>query len=230
MAREVVPSVFQIGGPGIGAFLLAADELVLIDTHVPKRLPKLLAAIRRAGRRPEDVRHIVITHYHLDHVGGLAAAAEATGGDVYVHPGDAAVIRNGVEAPIRTIGIGRVLLPAFYAVRSKRFRPAPIDHELADGDQIGSTGLRAIHTPGHTSGHMSYLWPERGGVLFVGDALANNLGRLNFGYSCEDTAAAKRSFRKLAELDFETAVFGHGLTIKRNAAAKFRKKLKRLGG
>jgi glyoxylase-like metal-dependent hydrolase (beta-lactamase superfamily II) len=184
MAREVVPGVLQIGGPGIGAFLLAADEVVLIDTHLPKRLPKLLAAIRQAGRRPDDVRHIAITHYHLDHVGGLAAAAEATGGDVYVHSGDAAVIQKGVEAPIRPIGIGRVVLPPFYAVRSKHFRPAAIDHEVADGDEIGSTGLRAIHTPGHTSGHTSYLWPERGGVLFVGDAMANNIGRLNFGYSC----------------------------------------------
>jgi glyoxylase-like metal-dependent hydrolase (beta-lactamase superfamily II) len=229
MAREIVPGVFQISGPGIGAFLLAAEELVLIDTHLPKRLPKLLAAVRKAGRRSEDVRHIVITHYHLDHVGGLAAAAEATGGDVYVHPGDAAVIRNGVEAPIRPIGIGRVVLPAFYAVRSKRFRPAPIDHDLADGDEIGSTGLRAIHTPGHTSGHMSFLWPERGGVLFVGDALANNMGRLSFGYSCEDMDAAKQSLRKLTQLEFEVAVFGHGLTIKRDAAAKFRQKLERLG-
>ncbi len=119
------------------------------------------------------------------------------------------------------------MLPAFYTVRSKRFRPAPIDRELADGDEIGSTGLRAIHTPGHTSGHMSFLWPGQGGVLFVGDALANNLGRLNFGYSCEDMDAAKRSFRKLAQLDFETAVFGHGLTIKRNAAERFRQKLRR---
>lgn len=228
MAREIVPGVFQIGGPGIGAFLLATQELVLIDTHLPKRLPKLLAAVRHAGRRQEDVRHIAITHYHLDHVGGLAAAAEATGGDVYVHPGDTEVIQTGIEAPIHPIGIGKVVLPAFYAVRSKRFRPAPIDRELADGDEIGSTGLRAIHTPGHTSGHMSYLWPEEGGVLFVGDAMSNNVGRLNFGYSCEDLDAAKLSLRKLAELDFETAFFGHGLTIKRNAAERFRRRLEKL--
>ncbi|HEX2089692.1 MAG TPA: hypothetical protein VHI54_07180 [Actinomycetota bacterium] len=53
---------------------------------------------------------------------------------------------------------------------------------------------------GHTSGHVSYLWPEHDSVLFVGDAAANNFSRLNFGYSCEDMDAANRSFRKLAEL------------------------------
>ena len=228
MSKQVVPGVFRISTPGVNAFLLAGDDVVLIDAQLPRRLPKLLAAVRAAGRRPEDVRHIVITHYHLDHVGGLADAAEATGATVHVHPGDADVVRQGREAPIRPIGIGRVVLPAFYALRSKRFRPAPIDHEIADGDVIGETGLRAIHTSGHTLGHVSYLWPEQGGVLFVGDALANNLGRLDFGYSCEDMDAAKRSLRKLAELDFETAVFGHGLSIKRNAATKFRRKLERL--
>lgn len=228
MAREVVSGVFQIGGPGIGAFLLAADELVLIDTLLPKRLPKILAAVRKAGRRPEDVRHIAVTHYHLDHVGGLAAAARATGGTVHGHPKDAGVIQTGVEAPIHPIGIGKVVLPPFYAVRSKRFTPARIEHEIADGDEIGATGLRVIHTPGHTMGHVSYLWPERGGVLFVGDALANSFGRLSFGYSCEDMDAAKRSFRKLAELHFETAVFGHGLTIKRDASQRFRKRLQTL--
>ena len=229
MSREIVPGVFQIGGPGIGAFLLAADELVLIDTHLPKRLPKLLAAVRQAGRRPEDVRHIAITHYHVDHVGSLAAASEATGAQVYVHPADAGRIREGSEPHIRKIGIGKVFLPVFYSFAPKRFELARIDHELADGDEIGSTGLRAIHTPGHTAGHVSYLWPEQGGVLFVGDAAANNMARLNFGYSCEDMTAAKRSFRKLAELDFETAVFGHGLTIKRKAAERFHQRLGRLG-
>ena len=74
-----------------------------------------------------------------------------------------------------------------------------------------------------------YLWPEHGGVLFVGDAAANVMSRLSFGYSCEDMNAAKRSFRKLAGLDFETAVFGHGLSIKRNAVDRFRQRLGRLG-
>ena len=229
MAQLVVPGVFRIGTPGISAYLLAADELVLIDTHRPKHLRALLRAVREAGRRPQDVRHIAITHYHVDHVGSLAAAARATGGTVYVHPLDSEVVRTGVEAPIHPIGIGKVVLPLFYAFQTKRFQPARIDRDIADGQEIGSTGLRAIHTPGHTSGHISYFWPERGGVLFVGDAAANNFGRLDFGYSSEDMAAGKRSFRKLAELDFETAVFGHGLTIKRNAAARFRQKLEMLG-
>ncbi len=229
MAREIVPGVFHAGGQGIGAFLLAADELVLIDTNLPRRLPKLLAALRQAGRRPEEVRHIAITHYHMDHVGSLAAAAEAMGSTVYAHPDDAERIREGTQSPIQPIGIGKVFLPMFYFFMPKRFPPAQIDREIADGDEIGNTGLRTIHTPGHTMGHVSYLWPERGGVLFVGDALANNFGRLSYGYSCENMEAAKQSFRKLAELDFETAVFGHGLTIKRNAAAKFQQKLERLG-
>jgi glyoxylase-like metal-dependent hydrolase (beta-lactamase superfamily II) len=228
MARSVVPGVFRIGSAGTNAFLLAADELVLIDTLLPKRLPRLLKAVGQAGRSPRDVRHIAITHYHVDHVGSLAAAEEATGGTASVPQGDAGLVRRGGRPKIRPIGIGKVVLPIFYSIVPKSFDAARVDREIGDGDEIGSTGLRAIFTPGHTRGHVSYLWPEHGGVLFVGDAAAHDRVGLDFGYSCEDMEAAKSSLQKLAKLDFEVALFGHGRTIKANAAAAFRKAAERL--
>ena len=228
MAKEVIPGVFRIGGMGTNAFLLAADELVLIDTHLTNRLKRLLDAIRHAGRTPQDVHHIAITHYHTDHAGSVAAAAKTTGGRVYAHSADAGLIRTGGRPPVRPIGRGRVVLPIYWTVLRNHFDGVPVDQEIADGDEIGSTGLRVIHTPGHTMGHLSFFWPQRGGVLFVGDAVANDLLRLNFGYAAEDIEASKRSLRKLAELDFDVALFGHGRTMRSNASTQFRRQMERL--
>jgi glyoxylase-like metal-dependent hydrolase (beta-lactamase superfamily II) len=227
MAKEIVPGLYRISRPNIHCFLLVADEVVLIDTNVPKMWPSISRALSAAGKKPEDVDHIAITHSHLDHVGSVAAAAAATDAPVYAHPQEAQLIRAGKMASVRPIGVGKILLPAFYTFTPKQFESTTVDNLVGDGDDVA--GLQVIATPGHTAGHVSYLWPEHGGVLFVGDALCNNM-RIDFGFSCEDSILAKASAKKLAELDFEVAVFGHGSPIKENAAEKVRKAVDRLVG
>jgi glyoxylase-like metal-dependent hydrolase (beta-lactamase superfamily II) len=77
---------------------------------------------------------------------------------------------------------------------------------------------------------VSFLWPERGGVLFVGDAAANMFRCLGIAPLNEDLAASRASFRKLAEMEFSSACFGHGSPIRGRAAARFRRKLDRVAG
>ena len=86
----------------------------------------------------------------------------------------------------------------------------------------GTLGIEVIHTPGHTAGHCAYLWPDHGGVLFVGDAVANWFGRLGPAPLAEDWNEARASARKLAEREFATVVFGHGPVLKDGAAARLR--------
>jgi glyoxylase-like metal-dependent hydrolase (beta-lactamase superfamily II) len=223
VAQKVLPDLYRIGSPAVNAFLITDGELVLVDTQLPGRAEKLLGAVRQAGRQASDVRHIVVTHYHPDHIGSLAAVAQATGASVYVHPADAGLTREGGPSPPRTlVGMGKVLMPVFRRVLP-RPEPAPVHHELQDGEELpGAGGLRAIHTPGHTPGHTSYLWPRHGGVLFVGDALSN-APVLGYSLGYEDLEAAKRSMRKLAALEFQVAVFGHGRVLEGAAASRFRR-------
>ena len=84
-------------------------------------------------------------------------------------------------------------------------------------------GLTALHTPGHTAGHIAYLWPKHGGVLFVGDALANLRGKLGHAPVGADWDEVVVSAKRLAQLDFQTAVFGHGRVMHQGAAAAFRR-------
>jgi glyoxylase-like metal-dependent hydrolase (beta-lactamase superfamily II) len=220
-SEEVLPGLWRIGLTGVNAFLVAGDEPTLIDTGLPKRTGKIVDAIRSAGKRPEDVRHIAITHYHVDHVGSLAAMQQATDAQVAVHPIDADVVRRGIEAPRPTITGPEKLLSPLFALFPRKADPAQVHHELKDGEEL-QNGLRVVHTPGHTPGHASFLWPEHGGVLIVGDAAFNLFGRLTAPMSFEDLPTAKQSLRRIAELDFDTAVFGHGAPIKGKAAARFR--------
>lgn len=117
---------------------------------------------------------------------------------------------------------------------SPRLETVSIVHETNDGDQLPAAGaMTAIHTPGHTAGHLSYLWPQAGGVLFAGDAAGSILGlgpptNALGGMFTEDIPAAKESFRKLAGLDFDVACFGHGGPIKGKAHAAFRRAVEKL--
>ena len=101
---------------------------------------------------------------------------------------------------------------------------AEIDEEVQDREDLPAAGgIRASHTPGHSAGHLVFLWPRHGGVLFAGDAAANVLGLgLSAGY--EDLGTGKRSLVKIAALNFAVACFGHGRPIRGGASERFRRK------
>jgi glyoxylase-like metal-dependent hydrolase (beta-lactamase superfamily II) len=230
-ASEVVPGVAQIRLAYVNAFVIAAPEPVLVDCGTPKAGPRVRRAIERvAGREP--LRHILVTHHHVDHVGPLAelAAEDVT---VWAHALDARVVRGDVPAarPASRSGIERFGVKAIERL-GPTMKPARVDREISDGEQIPiGDGFIAYHTPGHTSGHTSFLYPSKR-VLFVGDAAANMFGKLGppFGLYSEDHAAVGASIAKVAALDFDVACFGHGRVLKGNACAKFRTLADKLAG
>ncbi len=229
--EEIFPFVYGIGMGYVNAFLLAEEDgITLIDSGLPNRKATIMGALNRLGRQAEDLKHIAITHHHVDHAGSLAALVEATGATVYVHPADAPIVRGERPAPgpnPKSI-LGKIVQPliGLPPLRSMyTLSPAQVDHEVQDGEELPvAGGLKAVHTPGHTAGHLAYLMPGHGGVLFAGDAAGNMFGRLGppLGMYTEDMAQAKESIRRLAELEFDTACFGHGRVLKGRANAAFR--------
>ena len=98
--------------------------------------------------------------------------------------------------------------------------PIAVEHEVVDGETL-PFGATALHTPGHTAGHLALLLPRDGGVLFTGDAATDFL-RLGVGPIYEDVDEGMRSLRRLADLQFETALFAHGRPLTPRAAERFR--------
>jgi glyoxylase-like metal-dependent hydrolase (beta-lactamase superfamily II) len=229
--EEVLPGVYQIGMLYVNAFLIVQDEVTLIDSGLPNRKETILKALTLAEKKPDNLKHIAITHHHVDHTGSLAALVEATGAKAYIHPLDAPIVRGDRPAPKPGTMLGRII----DRVAHPKLEPIQEYQDANDGDQLAiAGGMNAIHTPGHTAGHLSFLWPQHGGVLFTGDAAANifrgpapPVGAIGGSFT-EDAAAAKESFRKLAALEFDAACFGHGGVIKGQAHAAFRRAVEKM--
>jgi glyoxylase-like metal-dependent hydrolase (beta-lactamase superfamily II) len=218
------------------AYLLVSDDgVTLIDSGTTGQQGTIIEAISETGRTPADLKNILITHHHSDHTGSLASLVETTGAKAYVHPLDAPITRGDepVASPNPDVRLGRMLKPLLMRLQPSRMPTVAIEREVVDGDELPiGGGLKVVHTPGHTAGHVSYLWPQSGGVLFAGDA-AGKLTEVGppvgmFGMFTEDHEQAKESFRKLAALEFDTACFGHGGALTGKAHADFRRAVEKM--
>lgn len=222
MVRVILPGVAAAVFPRavVNAFIVNADVITLIDTGTPGGAATLLDAVRAKGRDPREIRRILLTHRHSDHAGNAAELARATGAEVHVAPADAPYIseRREQPKPRAATALGRAMVPYVTVALPWELEPVPAQQTLVEGARVGP--FRVIETPGHTAGHVSLLWEVRG-ILFTGDAAAN-LTAVGPHPAADDPDRARASFRRLAELDFEAACFGHGLPLRSGAASRFR--------
>ncbi len=208
----------------VNAYLLETDEgLVLVDTGFPKSETKILAAIAALGRAPRDLKHIIATHAHIDHIGSLAALKAATGAQTWMHALDAPLAEGAAMRPVHpSPGLLPLLMFGASRLMSHRVAPTPIDHRIDEDDTpLPFGGLRAVRAPGHCLGQIVLLWPSRRALL-AADTCINLRGRPRLPLVNEDAALAKASLRRVAALDFDIAGFGHGPPILADAAAALR--------
>jgi glyoxylase-like metal-dependent hydrolase (beta-lactamase superfamily II) len=205
----------------VGAYVLDTDSgRVLVDTGLPHTQEALAAELARLGGPVPEL--VVLTHGHLDHVGGVHATLAQTGAKVAAHTAEAELLSTGDTS--------RQLVPGPHCPDDLRemikhrptIDPLAVDLTLSDGETVpGFPSLTVLYTPGHSEGHISLMWDHAGGVLIAGDA-AVNFGAVMLPPVAEDYDVAERSIRRLAELEFESAVFGHGPPIASGASAAFR--------
>jgi glyoxylase-like metal-dependent hydrolase (beta-lactamase superfamily II) len=168
--------------------LIRGKEAAVVDTGTPNNASKIVDVVRTAGLGWDAVHHVILTHYHPDHIGSvgevLAAAPKAT---AYAGAADIPQIKS--PRPIKAVG---------------------------DNDEV--FGLRVIATPGHTPGHICVLDPAGSLVILGDAmSNIGKLGGPSPQYTT-DMAQAHQSIKKLAGLKFERAVFGHGDPIDKAAS------------
>ena len=152
---QVSPQTWYVSGQKwVGAYLIDTGEgLILIDTGISESLYLMVDAIYRLGRRPEEIRMILLSHAHLDHFGGAAAMSRLTGAPLYMSREDERFMR---ECPAET-ELGHDI----WHVQHIR-----VDHFYDDETPIclGNIRIRTMLTPGHTVGCTSFFWQEKNPV------------------------------------------------------------------
>lgn len=146
-------------------------NVVLLDVGLavtPWQIPRLLNCL---GLGPGDVKAILLTHGHLDHVGGLAWAKAWCGAPIYAHPQEQAHIDG--TYPYRGVSQWCGKLEALGRRVLKVGKSVKIDVPLAESDELPFwDGLRVVHLPGHTVGHCGF-YSAKHDLLFSGDLFAS---------------------------------------------------------
>lgn len=216
---EIVPGVHRIDGVHSNCYALVRDGLILIDTGMPNSTKKILAYIQNTLKRtPSDLTTIILTHYHMDHVGSVSALVETTGAKVAIHEADADFVSGRRSQPAPRGLTGMLFKGVTMFIRS---RPVEPDLSLKNGDTID--GLTCIHTPGHTPGSICLL-DSVSKTLFAGDLMRFSGSTLEGPPSqfTPDMTEVKRSIARIATLDFDILLPGHGVPLVPDAAERVR--------
>ena len=208
---EILPGVHQVEGvdpsPDFSTHVYLvkdrSDKYALIDTGLPDAPKAIEAYLAKHRISPSQVQTILLTHLHLDHVGGLRAMKALTHATVYSHWLEAAFIAKD---------------------------PFKVDVAFKDGETLNVLGgAVAYHTPGHTPGHTAYHLPDRG-LLFSGD-LFFGVGEKLVLTTPEYThhiPSAKVSARRVATLKFDSLLSYHGGPILKGGLSAVRETVSRL--
>jgi glyoxylase-like metal-dependent hydrolase (beta-lactamase superfamily II) len=180
MAKQVADGVVQLGTEWINWFLVEdGGAVTVVDAAVPGYRPQLDEGLRLLGRSPSDVSALILTHAHGDHVGCAEKIRTELGVPVYVHEQD-----KELATTAKAFGKNESSLLPYLRYRSAwRFLVHGMQNGAAKPVKIGEVTTftgddtlevpgrpKVIHTPGHTMGHVTFLF-EGHGVLMLGDLL-----------------------------------------------------------
>jgi metallo-beta-lactamase class B len=202
---RIAGPVYSVGASDITSFLITTSEgHVLVNSGFVETAPIIEANVRRLGFRLEDVKLILASHAHFDHVGGHAALRARTGARVLVSEGDAEAVRTG----------GRIFDPGGGGYT---WPSCPVDRVLHDGEVVtlGGVAFTARATPGHTKGATTWLFDVAEGARSLRVAVYSSMSALpgvllegnpEYPGIAEDYA---RSFRALREMRPDVVLAPH---------------------
>ncbi len=192
--------IFQLplGPLQTNCYLLACDETMQAAVIDPSWNGRAIA--QTAADQGYTISHILLTHSHFDHVGGLAELKAEVDAPIYIHPEAVPMLEQAN------------LSARFFQLEIPT--PPPADEMLAEGQllQIGNLNVHVLFTPGHAPGHVSFHLPEHK-VIFDGDVLfQGSIGRTDLPGGDYDLLM-RTIWDKLMVLPDETQVLsGHGPT------------------
>jgi metallo-beta-lactamase class B len=169
---RIVGDLYYVGTYDLAVYLITTKEgNILINTGINDSAPAIRANIESLGFKFSDVKLLLATHGHWDHVGALAEIKQLTGAQMLMHEGDVDLLESGGGRDFR-----------FPEGRGTIYPPIKVDRRLKDGDKVrlGETELTVLHHPGHTKGATSFTYTtEDGGRKY--EVLIVNMPSINPG-------------------------------------------------
>ncbi len=191
---RIIGNIYYVGGQ-YGSYLITTPEgHILHDTGSADMHALIVSNVEELGFNVRDIRIMISSHAHWDHVEGHAAMKRLTGAQVVALGGDAVALQSGQDNS---------------AIGARDFEPVTVDRVIEDGDTVtlGGVTLRALWTGGHTQGATMWMTTvEEGGdtysVAFRGGEIPNQGARL-FNNPRHPTVVAdtQRTLRRLKELE-----------------------------
>jgi glyoxylase-like metal-dependent hydrolase (beta-lactamase superfamily II) len=199
---EVTKDTFIVGGPDITdgrdgcIYLINLGELILIDTGAGWSVDKIINNIQKLGFDCNNLSKILLTHCHIDHIGGAPEIKKRFGSKIYIHKLDAPPLENGDQT---------LTAATWYQTK---FPPTSVDVKFNNPEEvlrIGEEKIICLHTPGHTPGSISIYLDKNGKRILFGQDLHGPLLE-EFGSNLGDW---DRSTQKLLDLDADILCEGH---------------------
>jgi glyoxylase-like metal-dependent hydrolase (beta-lactamase superfamily II) len=209
-----------VDGVNGNSYILVRDGLIVIDTGIPGSGKKILAYIRgQLHREPKEIRTIILTHFHMDHIGGVVALKNAApAAKVAIGEADAGYVTGALALPVHPGIMGLVLRIVGLVMKPGLFTP---DVLLKDRDRID--GLTCIAIPGHSPGSIGLL-DETTRTFFAGDIIRYDGKMLAEAPALftMDLPRQRQSLQIISGLDFDLLLSGHGVPLRPGASVAVR--------
>ena len=168
--REIIKNIYIIEGIGnANVFLLGdKDGFVLVDTGIFKKTNRLINQLKEQGFEPANLKQIILTHCHCDHIGGVTELVKYSDAKVAAHAKDIPYI---LQEKVIQGAYHDMMVEEQKVMRQFECNIKKIDSALKDGDILD--GLRVIQVPGHTPGSIA-LYEASRKIMFFGDVVRNN--------------------------------------------------------
>jgi len=225
IALEVCEGVHAVQHAHTNCYLVEGEDgVTLVDAGFPSTWDLVQRALKLIGRSVDDVRGLVLTHGHFDHVGFARHVQQHHGIEVWAHPADFPLTRHPYRYrpqqprllhPL-THPRGLPVLGAMVAAGALGVPGVDVDHALVPGPLALPGSPEILHTPGHTDGECVVFLPDRR-ALITGDALVTldpyngrRGPRIVAPSATHDTQQARASLAPLAALGVDHVLPGHG--------------------
>lgn len=185
------------------AYIVIGEEIVLVDTGRPGQGKGILKELESLNIKPQDIKHILLTHHDVDHIGNLALLEAETGAKVWASKEDIPYIRGEKNRE----GIKRLVSIIMKVKKPENINSYPEDRKIGD--------IKVIPSPGHTPGHVCVLHKD---VLFAGDLIRTSKGQVETmsSFMNWNTDLSKESAKKVANLSFNWICPAHGEPVERD--------------